>query len=172
MWTVRSCQQGAEWQSPAELCTPLIPAGYGRKTAVTDLFYMIVPGPQVSANSPGYGAASCYTIDVSDAESSKPNYVGCSLIAIPILALFVGAGLWLGQRQDAAKTPCQRYASVAARVLHNCHSGLTKALDHHTAVCERVLDPTPACLERLDALTCEELQLPPEVAAGAACSRK
>ena len=109
---------------------------------------------------------------MADAVSNKPNYAGCALIVIPIVGLFVGAGLWLGQREDAAKTPCQRYAAVVARILYNCHSGQTKAPEHHTAVCERTLDPTPACLERLEALSCDELKYPPEVAAGAACARK
>lgn len=108
---------------------------------------------------------------MTDAESSKPNYAGCLLIVLPVLALFVGAGLWLGQKKDAAKTPCQRYADVVDRVLRNCHSGQNKGADHHMAICKQALDPTPACLERLDALTCDELELPPHVAAGAACSR-
>lgn len=115
---------------------------------------------------------SCYISVVADAESNKPNKPGCALIAIAIVGLFVCTGLWFKQHSDASKTPCQRYAAVAARVLYNCHSGQPKAEEHHTAVCERVLDPTPACLERLDALSCDELQLPPELAAGAACARK
>jgi hypothetical protein len=109
---------------------------------------------------------------VADADSKKSNNVGCALIAIALLGLFIVTGLWLGRRDDAAKTPCERYADVAARVLYNCHSGQTKELEHHIAVCERVLDPTTACLERLDALTCDELNQPPERAAGAACARK
>lgn len=109
---------------------------------------------------------------MADEESHKANSVGCALIALVALGLFLGAGLWLGKRDDASKTPCERYAEVAYRVLYNCHSGLSKAVEHHTAVCEQVIDPTPACLERLEALTCDELRRPPEIATGAACARK
>ena len=109
---------------------------------------------------------------MADTEPSKPNTVGCLLIVIPVIGLMIGAGLWLGQRKDAAKSPCQRYADVVDRVLRNCHSGQNKGADYHMAICERSLDPGPTCLERLDALTCDQLESPPHVAAGAACSRK
>lgn len=109
---------------------------------------------------------------MADEESHRANSVGCALIAIAALGLFLGAALWLSKRDDAAKTPCQRYAAVANRVLANCHSGLSKSVDHHTAVCERVIDPTPACMKRLEALTCDELRVPPEVATGSACARE
>jgi hypothetical protein len=118
------------------------------------------------------GAASCYTIDVTEAEPGKPNTLGCAIFAIAILGLVIGAGLWFAKSKDAAMTPCEKYGAIANRVLYNCHSGLDKAPEHHTAVCERALDPTPACLKRLEALTCDELRVPPEVATGEACARK
>ena len=109
---------------------------------------------------------------MADTKTNKPNTLGCLLIVIPIIGLVIGAGLWLGHRKDAAKSPCQRYADVVDRVLRNCHSGQNKGADHHMAICEQSLDPTPACLERLDTLTCDELERTPQVAARAACSRK
>tara|TARA_R110002073_G_scaffold334897_1_gene525496 strand:+ start:46079 stop:46408 length:330 start_codon:yes stop_codon:yes gene_type:complete len=109
---------------------------------------------------------------MSEEESHKANNVGCALIALVGIGLFLGAGLWFAKQDEASKTPCERYAEVANRILYNCHSGLSKSVDHHTAVCERAIDPTPACLQRLEQLTCDDLRQPPEIAAGAACARK
>tara|TARA_R110000868_G_scaffold55996_1_gene173756 strand:+ start:100 stop:522 length:423 start_codon:yes stop_codon:yes gene_type:complete len=108
---------------------------------------------------------------LADGESHKANSVGCAVVGIVGLGIFLAAGLWFAKRDDASKTPCERYAEVANRILYNCHSGLSKEVDHHTAVCERQIDPTAACLERLEALTCDELRRPPEIAAGVACAR-
>lgn len=106
---------------------------------------------------------------MSDDESHRSTNVGCALFALVALGLIVGLGMWFGKRDNDSKTPCEKYAEVAGRVLYNCHSGQAKDAKHHTAVCEELLDPTPACLERLENLTCDELQLPPEIATGAAC---
>ena len=109
---------------------------------------------------------------MAEEESQRSNNIGCVLFAFAAIGIFLGVAFWLGKRDDAAKTPCERYAEVAYRVLYNCHSGLPKEVDHHTAICERALDPTPACLERLESLTCDELRSPPEIATGEACARK
>ena len=109
---------------------------------------------------------------MADAEPKKPNAIGCGLVVLAVVGVFVGGGLWLGKRKDAAMTPCERYGAVANRILYNCHSGLEKSPEHHTAVCEQHLDATPECLQRMESLTCDELRRPLKVATGAACARK
>ena len=74
----------------------------------------------------------------------------------------IATGVWLGQRQDASRTPCERYARAAARALANCHSG---DRDHqaHLAACERSVQPDEGCFDRLGALSCDSIERNPNV---------
>lgn len=101
--------------------------------------------------------------------TSTKNRVGCAVIALALVGAVIAGGLWLGRRDAAAKTPCQRYAQVVQLVLDNCHSGQDRDPDHNIAVCEKIIDATPDCLERISALTCNEIESGLVTAAGSIC---
>jgi len=109
---------------------------------------------------------------VTDETKRGAGRIGCAVVALAALALVIGLGWWLGQRQDAAKTPCERYASTMARALDNCYSGQAREAAHHIAICERSIDPSEACLEAIADLPCEELERGPLAAAGEVCRKK
>ncbi len=100
-----------------------------------------------------------------------PGRLGCLAICVALAGGVIGIGLLLGRRHDASMTPCERYAATITRALDNCSSGQTRNHSHHIAACERSIDPTPACLERIEALPCAELELGPG-AAGDVCRKK
>lgn len=91
------------------------------------------------------------------------------LVPVVLIAAVIGVGLWLGRRDAASKTPCQRYAELLDRELDNCHSGMSRDLEQRALECEQSIDPTPACFDRIEALSCEELERGPVVTAGEAC---
>jgi len=104
-------------------------------------------------------------------ERKRPGKLGCLVIVLAVAGAVAGAGLLLGRRQEASMTPCERYVVTMDRALDNCSSGATRNRDHHLAVCQRSVDPTPACLDRIEALPCAELEHGP-AAAGDVCRKK
>jgi hypothetical protein len=103
---------------------------------------------------------------------SARERVGCLVAVVVVIGAVVGGGILMGRRNEQAKTPCQRYADAVAEALDNCHSGQTKNARHHIDMCERALDPSPACLQRIDALTCDELERGAAAAAGDVCWKR
>jgi hypothetical protein len=102
--------------------------------------------------------------------SPAKRRLGCGLAAIGVLGGLLGLGLWLGRRDLASATPCDRFAELVARELKNCHSGQNTSHDHLVATCQReAVAATDACLARIDALTCDQLEGGVLAAAGEAC---
>lgn len=105
------------------------------------------------------------------AERRGPGKLGCLVIVLVLAGAVAGVGLLLGRKQDASKTPCERYVDTMTRALDNCSSGATRNHTHHLHVCKQSVDPTPDCLDRLEALPCGELEQGP-AAAGDVCLKK
>lgn len=104
-------------------------------------------------------------------ERKGPGKLGCLVIVLVLVGAVAGVGLLLGRKQEAAKTPCERYVATMQRALDNCSSGETRNHSHHLAVCKQSVDPTPECLERIEKLKCNELEQGPS-AAGDVCLKK
>jgi hypothetical protein len=102
-------------------------------------------------------------------ESSKGR-IGCAVIALAVAGLAVGGGVFLSRHEDSSKSPCERYARTMARVLDNCHSGKNRNHAYHVAACEKSVNPTDACLERIESLPCDQLEIGP-TAAGPVCRK-
>lgn len=97
--------------------------------------------------------------------------VGCLVIVLVVVGAVAGVGLLLGRKQQASMTPCERYLVTMDRALDNCSSGETRNREHHLAICRQSVDPTPACLERIETMKCSELEHGPS-AAGDVCRKK
>lgn len=97
----------------------------------------------------------------ADRKPSSRRRAGCLVVVLVVAAAVIGGGVWLGRREDAGQTPCQRYARQAGRALANCHSG---AMDHQrlTAACADV-EPDDGCFERLGQLACATIEQNPFV---------
>lgn len=93
-------------------------------------------------------------------EKSKKR-VGCALVVVALVAAVVAVGVWLGRKDAASKSPCERYAEVITRELDNCHSGVTRNHAHHIEICKESVDPTAACLEAIEGLSCEQIERGP-----------
>jgi hypothetical protein len=105
---------------------------------------------------------------VSEPEPAPRRRLGCALAVVAVLGALLAVGLLLGRRHHASLTPCERYAETVARRLDNCHSG---ANPDHLAICRASVDPSPACLERIEALTCDELERGAPASAGEVCRK-
>jgi hypothetical protein len=109
---------------------------------------------------------------MSDAkDKERQAKIGCLVFVGLALALLIGGGLYLGFREDAEKTPCERYARVYTQRLSNCHSGVTKNHAHHIEICERDVDPSDACLEKIESMTCDQLEAGPAIVAPGVCGK-
>ncbi len=104
-------------------------------------------------------------------ERKGPGKLGCLVIVLVLVGAVAGVGLLLGRKQEASKTPCERYVATMTRALDNCSSGETRNHAHHLAVCEQSVAPTPDCLDRIEELPCAELENAP-AAAGDVCRKK
>ena len=93
---------------------------------------------------------------------------GCAVAFLGVVAVVVGAGIWLNRVDEASKSPCRLFAEQLVQAFANCHSGQERNLDRLTALCERDVDPGEACLQAIDALSCAEL----EAGAGAVASNE
>ncbi len=108
---------------------------------------------------------------MADDASTRKRNLGCAAaIAVAIAAVVVG-GVWLGQRDEAQKSPCERYAAAVIHGLKNCHSGQTKNYGHHMSVCKQRVNPTDACIQTIERLSCDALEMDPAGAAGEACEK-
>ena len=94
------------------------------------------------------------------------------LVLVGIAAAVVGVGYWMGRSEQAAQSPCQRYAETLDRALDNCHSGQNRSPEKMVASCERDVDPSAACLEAIEKLPCPDLERGAAVSAGAVCLKK
>jgi hypothetical protein len=103
---------------------------------------------------------------------SRRSPVGCAVVVVAAAGIVLGAGLWLGKRDEESLTRCQRYARTIVRALDHCYSGKTREHRHHIEECDRSIDPSEACLERIQDLPCEELERGPAVAAAGVCLRQ
>jgi hypothetical protein len=92
-------------------------------------------------------------------------------VVVIAAGLVVGAGTAFSRCDEASKTPCERYAATMARELDNCHSGVTRNHRHHIEICERSVSATEACLEKIETLSCPELEANPAAAAGDVCQK-
>lgn len=97
----------------------------------------------------------------SDSKPSSRRRLGCLVVVLALAGAVVGGGIWLGGREEASKSPCERYARQAGRALANCHSG---AMDHPRllAACAEV-EPDEGCFERLGQLACATVEKNPYV---------
>lgn len=107
----------------------------------------------------------------NESESKRSGKLGCLVIVLVLAGAVAGVGLLVGRKQEASMSPCERYVTTMARALDNCSSGQNRNHAHLMAICERSVNPTPACLERIDALPCAELEQGP-AAAGDVCRKK
>jgi hypothetical protein len=106
-----------------------------------------------------------------DKGRKRPGKLGCLVVVVALVGAILGLGLFFGRRQDASMTPCERYAETMTQAIDNCHSGMNQNHAYHITTCERSVDPTPECLDRIEALPCAELEKGP-TAAGDACRKK
>ena len=104
-------------------------------------------------------------------DKTKQARIGCLAVIILTVGLVIGGGLYLGKRKDAERTPCERYATVYTRQLNNCHSGVTKNHAHHIEICERDVNPSDACIQTIEAMTCEQLEAGPAIVAPQVCGK-
>ncbi len=90
-----------------------------------------------------------------------PGNVGCAVTTLLVIATVLVAGLWFGQREEEARTPCEDYARTVHTSLDNCHSGVNRDRVHHEEVCEQSLEVTEECLgeiERMSRRDCRDLE--------------
>jgi hypothetical protein len=109
---------------------------------------------------------------MEEVEETKRNPLGCAVVAIAVVGAILGLAWYLNRADEAAKTGCQRYAETVATALDNCHSGVNRNHGHHIAICERSIDPSDACLERIQALSCDELERGVPASAGEICRKE
>lgn len=89
--------------------------------------------------------------------NSEPRSRRRLVILAGVIAL-LAAGVMLGRCQQSTMSPCERYADAVIRALDNCHSGQNRSMERHVAECERSIDPSEECIERIGELTCPELE--------------
>lgn len=97
----------------------------------------------------------------SKSGSATHRRIGC-LAVLMAAATVIAGGVWLGRREDAEKTPCERYARAAMRALANCYSG-DKDYPKMLAACEEAVEVDDGCFDRLGALSCEAIERNPGV---------
>lgn len=108
---------------------------------------------------------------MQEAKQAKRNPLGCALVVAVLVAAVVGGGLLLNRMDKASKTGCERYAEIVARELDNCHSGQNRSHRHLIGQCQQSIDPSAACFERIDALSCDQLERGVPASAGEVCRK-
>ncbi len=98
---------------------------------------------------------------------------GPAIVAVAV-ALFLGLGSFFNSRENADKTPCERYAKVVSQALDNCHSGVNRSHRYHIGVCKKLkVNVTDACLDAIRKLSksneCEALEAGPATSVGEVC---
>jgi hypothetical protein len=96
---------------------------------------------------------------------NRKQGIGCLAVVVALVGGVLGVSFLL--RED--KSPCDRYVEVVVRARENCHSGQTRDRDHHRRMCHERANPTDACLERIEKLTCDEVERELPGVAGPVC---
>jgi hypothetical protein len=109
---------------------------------------------------------------VDENNSKLRGRIGCALVVLVAIGAVVGVGLWMGRKQDAERTPCERYMRTILTAGDHCHSGVTRNAEHHLAICERSIDPTEACFDAIRAMTCPQINADPTGASLPACRKQ
>jgi hypothetical protein len=109
---------------------------------------------------------------VDENNSKLRGRIGCALVVLVAIGAVVGVGLWMGRKQDAERTPCERYMRTILTAGDHCHSGVTRNAEHHLAICERSIDPTEACFDAIRAMTCPQINADPTGASLPACHKQ
>jgi len=109
------------------------------------------------------------SVETAAAANRKKPRLGCLVVVVIAAGLLVGAGMLFSKCNEASKTPCERYAKTMSRELDNCHSGVNRNHRHHIEICERSVNATKACLEKIETLTRPQLEANPAAAAGEVC---
>jgi hypothetical protein len=108
-----------------------------------------------------------------DEDTSKlRGRIGCALLVLLAIGAVIGTGLWIGRKQDAERTPCERYMRVILEAGDHCHSGVTRNAEHHLGICERSINPTEACFDAIRSMTCPEINSDPTGASLPACRKR
>lgn len=106
---------------------------------------------------------------LTEPKRKSSGRIGCALAILIAAGMVAGGGFFLARRDDASKTPCQRFADTLARALANCSSGRNSS--QLIELCEASVDPSAACLQRIEALSCADLELAPATA-GEVCRKR
>ena len=109
--------------------------------------------------------------DADDDTKKLRGRIGCALLVLLAVAAVIGTGLWLGRKEDAARTPCERYMRILRTALDHCHSGVTENPEHHLGICEQSINPTEACFDKIRAMSCPEINADPTGASLPACRK-
>ena len=110
------------------------------------------------------------TSKAPDAAKSRQR-LGCLAVVVVVVAGVVGGGYALNKCEQSDKSFCERYAKTMARELDNCHSGVNRSHRFHIDICERRVNPTDACLEKIKTLSCPQLEASPPSSAPDACAK-
>jgi hypothetical protein len=105
-----------------------------------------------------HGWADFFMATGDEKTRGRRGKLGCLVIVVALVGAIVGLGIFFGRRQDASMAPCERYAETMVGVIDNCSSGKNRNHSYHIEACERSIDPTPECLDRIRALSCSELE--------------
>lgn len=100
----------------------------------------------------------------------KKQAIGCASVLVAAVVVLVGLAQ-LGDWLEGEPAPCERFAEKVTYALSNCHSGQTKNQSHYVQICEQRLDPSDACLQHIESLTCDAIDPDVIAAASAACLR-
>ena len=104
--------------------------------------------------------------------SKHRGRIGCALLLLVAIGAVVGIGLWIGHREDAQRTPCERYMRTILEAGDHCHSGVNRKAEYHLGICERSIEPTEACFDAIRAMTCPAIDADPTGASLPACRKQ
>ena len=96
---------------------------------------------------------------------NRKQGIGCLAVVLALAGAVFGISYLM--RED--KSPCDRYVDTVVTARQNCHSGQTRDRDHHRRMCHERANPTDACLERIENMTCDEIERELPGAAGEVC---
>jgi hypothetical protein len=106
---------------------------------------------------------------LTESKRKSGGRIGCALAVLVAAGMVAGGGFILARMDDASRTPCQRFARTLERALANCSSG--RSSSQLVQVCEKTVDPSDACMERIKELSCADLELAPATA-GEVCRKR
>jgi len=109
---------------------------------------------------------------VAEQQKKKMHPLGCLALFVVVVGVVLGIGMLLANRDDAKRTPCERYARTVWKALDNCHSGVNRSHKHHVQICEARVNATDKCLKKVRSLSCNELERGVAASAGDACAKE